>query len=309
MSYTFKINIADKNNYGSVRNTSKIKYIVMHYTGNDGDSDEANANYFKTPDRGASAHYFIDDDSVTQSVPDNYTAWHCGAKSYRHPECRNANSIGVEMCDTRINGTYDVSPETLENAVTLVKSLMAKYHIPVENVIRHYDVTGKLCPAYFVNDTGSWKAFRNRLSGSDDISGTTASGNTIIREGQLHANNFVNAGLAADGKRGPSTKAAGIKVLQHAMNLDYGKTIETDGKFGPKSRHKLGKHYVKYGERQYMVTAAEILLLLKGYDPNGVEAPGHFGNGMKRAVLQYQKDKQLSATGIVDSSMFQSLIS
>ena len=47
MGYTLKTNIANKNNYGSKRATSKIKYLVVHYTANDGDTDEANAKYFK----------------------------------------------------------------------------------------------------------------------------------------------------------------------------------------------------------------------------------------------------------------------
>ena len=65
MAYTFKTNIANKRNYGGKRNTSAIKYIVIHYTGNDGDSDEANARYFKNNIVKASAHYFVDDDSVS----------------------------------------------------------------------------------------------------------------------------------------------------------------------------------------------------------------------------------------------------
>ena len=51
MTYIVKTNYADKSNYGSYRNVSKIKYIVWHYTANDGDSDESNARYFKTANR------------------------------------------------------------------------------------------------------------------------------------------------------------------------------------------------------------------------------------------------------------------
>ena len=80
MSYELKQNLANRANYGSKRNLSKIKYLVIHYTSNDGDSDEANGKYFANNVVKASAHYFVDDDSVTQSVPDNYAAYAVGGK-------------------------------------------------------------------------------------------------------------------------------------------------------------------------------------------------------------------------------------
>ena len=155
--------LANKKNYGSTRSTSTIKYIVIHYTGNDGDTDENNGNYFKNNVVQASAHYFVDDDSITQSVPDNYVAWHCGAKTYKHKQCRNSNSIGIEICDDVKNGTIYPSAKTIANALELVAYLMNKYSIPKENVIRHYDVTGKHCPAYWI-DNNMWKSeFWNKI--------------------------------------------------------------------------------------------------------------------------------------------------
>lgn len=208
------------------------------------------------------------------------------------------------------NGRADVPNRSLLNTVSLVKSLMSKYNIPLENVIRHYDVTHKLCPVYYVTDEAAWQNFKNMLTDQPDSTASVIfTGNEIVRKGQVHANNFAGTGLETDGKRGPLTKKAGIKVLQAAMNADYGSRLDVDGSFGPKSKKQLGNHYVKYGERQYMVTAAQILLMLKGYDPNGVEFPGHFGPGMKKAVLQYQRDHKIAATGIVNALTFQSLIS
>lgn len=176
MSYTFKTNIANKANYGSARNTSKIKYIVIHYTANDGDTDENNGKYFKNNIVKASAHYFVDDDSVTQSVPDNYTAYSVGGKKYSNTattgggsfygKCTNSNSISVELCDDFKNGVIYPSAKTIENALELVRFLMSKYNIPASNVIRHFDVTGKSCPAYWV-DGAKWKSeFHNKLTGA-----------------------------------------------------------------------------------------------------------------------------------------------
>lgn len=137
----------------------------------------------------------------------------------------------------------------------------------------------------------------------------TNKSNSIIKSGQTHANNFAKCGLVADGIYGAKTKKAGIIVLQHAMNLDYKSGLVEDGIWGSKSEKALGKHYVKRMEKQYMVTALEILLMLKGYDCKGVELPGVFGSELETAVKQYQKDKGLSQTGIADANTFKSLIS
>lgn len=134
-------------------------------------------------------------------------------------------------------------------------------------------------------------------------------GNNIISIGQQHANNFAGCGLCTDGIRGELTRKGAIKVLQHAMNLDYNVGLEEDGKFGKYSRNALSGHTVRQGETQYMVTALEILLMLKGYNPNGVECPGTFGNGLSAAVGKYQSDNGLDVDNIAGFNTFESLIS
>lgn len=138
---------------------------------------------------------------------------------------------------------------------------------------------------------------------------SASSGNDVIKAGQVHANNFAGAGLNLDGVRGPATAKGGVKVLQTAMNLDYKSGLVVDGDFGPKSNAALKGHSVRHGETQYMVTALEILLMLKGYNPNGVECPGQFGDGLKAAVLKYQADNSLTQDGIAGPATFKSLIS
>lgn len=172
MPYLLKTSYAHRSNYGAYRDTSKIKYIVWHYTANDGDTDEANAKFFRSPNRKASANYFVDDDSVTVSVPDTYVPYSVGGSRYSNYRatggaklyriCTNANSVNIELCDTVKNGKYDVSEKTLQNAIELTRSLMMDYHIPVTHVIRHFDVTGKSCPAYYVDDR-KWNAVKDRL--------------------------------------------------------------------------------------------------------------------------------------------------
>lgn len=169
LSIPLKTRLANKENYGGTRSTKNIKYIVVHYTANDGDTDEGNGKYFANNVTKTSAHYFVDDDSVTRSVPDNYTAYHCGAKTYKHRYCRNSNSIGVEICDDIKNGVVYPSDKTIKNTLEIVAALMNKYSIPKSNVIRHYDVTGKLCPAYWCGTTDKnkkWKTeFWDKLPG------------------------------------------------------------------------------------------------------------------------------------------------
>jgi N-acetylmuramoyl-L-alanine amidase CwlA len=181
MSYTLKTNLANKSNYGSKRSTSSIKYIVIHYTGNDGDTDESNATYFKNNVVKASAHYFVDSDSVTQSVADDYVAYSVGGSKYsncsttgggkHYGKCTNSNSISIELCDDKKNGTVYPSDSTIANALELTKKLMKKYDIDAEHVIRHFDVTGKSCPEYWCGSDAKNKkwntAFWNKLSTTD----------------------------------------------------------------------------------------------------------------------------------------------
>ena len=155
-----------------VGNISRIKYIVIHYVGSTG-SAQANCKYYASQKLKASAHYYCNfDGSVWQSVEDKNIAWHCGAKKYVHPECRNANSIGIELCVRNKGDRSDTSKDwyfedaTVQAAIQLTKELMSKYHITPDHVIRHYDVTGKICPNPFVyNHTKhTWSEFKAAIS-------------------------------------------------------------------------------------------------------------------------------------------------
>ena len=172
MSYTLKEQLANSGNYGGSRNASQIKYLIFHYTGNDGDKAANNAAYFQQNIVKASAHYFVDDTTVWRSVPDLKVAWAVGGSKYpnadktgggtMHGIITNTNSISIEMCDTIRNGVYQASEATLANAAALGRELMAKYGIPLERVYRHFDVTGKHCPSYLVN-AQKWAEFKKRL--------------------------------------------------------------------------------------------------------------------------------------------------
>ena len=173
-------------NFTDTNNEKRVKYIVIHYFGSLGTAKSV-SNYFKTSYRGASAHYMLDaGNEVFQSVEVSDSAWHCGTSGkYKHPFCRNSNSIGVEVRPYKLNTNSMKSDDrdwyfdekTIDNLVEFTRYLMNKYNVPIENVVRHYDVTGKLCPRPFVgNDknkyykkTGNqmWKEFKKRLEDTE----------------------------------------------------------------------------------------------------------------------------------------------
>ena len=143
------------------RSSRDIEYIVIHYTGNKGDTAKNNADYFARESVGASAHYFVDSKEIWQSVHDADIAWHCGAKNYKHKYCRNANSLGIEIC--MLDSKGQVIQSSIDNAIELTIYLMQKYGISKDNVIRHFDVTGKDCPAPMVENQTLWTDFKNKL--------------------------------------------------------------------------------------------------------------------------------------------------
>ena len=158
----------DPSNYRAGR-TQPVRYIVMHYTANNGDTARNNCDYYhRVGGLQASAHYFVDEHGAMQSVREGDTAWHCGAEAgrrYWHPECRNANSIGIEMCSRkRADGSYYILPETVANAAALAREIMQRYGIDTEHVVRHYDVTGKRCPMPWADDPAQWTAFLATLT-------------------------------------------------------------------------------------------------------------------------------------------------
>ena len=185
------------NKLSTVHTTAKpnreIKYIVVHYTA--GVTSRAGsaintAEYYRTTDREVSADYTVDDAVAVcynGDIPNRYT-WHCGGSRYStkggtyYGKCTNANAIGVEICSTNSTGkmqnandrSYYFTDAAVNNAAELVKQLMKWYNIPPENVIRHYDVTGKPCPGIYgwnieSGSEAEWQTFKARISGTSAV--------------------------------------------------------------------------------------------------------------------------------------------
>lgn len=164
MSIPFKQ--CNERNYRNGREFA-INWICLHFTSGNGDTAQNNADYFaREGGLNASAHYFVDTERIVQSVKDGDTAWHCGRErggSY-YNDCRNANSIGIEMCSVIRNGVYVIPEATMKRAAKLTRELMEKYHIPVSRVCRHYDVTRKNCPEPWIRNPQLWEKFKTMLT-------------------------------------------------------------------------------------------------------------------------------------------------
>ena len=166
----------------NVKNSRVVGYIVLHYTGNKGpDTARANAGYFKSTKTLASAHYAVDDSRCYQCVALKNIAWHVGAKTY-YNDCRNANSIGIEMCCTA--GNFKIGKNTIENAAQLTAALCRLIGVKDSgvdvHVLRHWDVTRKECPAQMAGkNNAEWIAFLSRVK--EILGGSTEEGGVMSK--------------------------------------------------------------------------------------------------------------------------------
>ena len=197
----------------SKRTEGKINYIVIHDTGNKGEGADANAhfNFFNGGDRQSSAHYFVDDKQILRVVKDSDKSWHCGDGRGLNG-IRNENSIGVEMC---INPDGDFN-KTYLHTLKLVKHLMKEYNIPLENVVRHYDASRKICPNIFKeNNWEKWNKFKEDLKKIDKEQKDYR--NTIIK---LYKNIF---------NREPDFEGLNYWNEQLNLGLTYGDMLKVMG--------------------------------------------------------------------------------
>lgn len=229
-----KVNSSLKCNSGNYNNNASrnVQFVVMHYTGNSKDTAKANANYFTGSGRNASAHLFVDDTEIYQSVELRDTAWHCGASTYKHASCRNANSIGIEMCCTA--GNYKISDTTKKNAAYVCAYICKLLGISASGVdtyvLRHYDVTGKNCPAQMAgSNNAEWTAFKSMVKnilngGTATSSGSTASGSTQmyrVRKTWADASTQKGAFTSLENAKKCADQNSGYSVFDSSGNKVY----------------------------------------------------------------------------------------
>ena len=287
------------------------KYIVIHYVGAVSTAYN-NSVYFKNVNRSASANYFVDENEIYRVVADSDKAWHCGDKlksgngGAYNGKCTNSNSIGIEMCCYNNNGKIDVSEKVISNTIELVKELMAKYNISIDNVIRHYDVTNKICPAPLVEDESRWIDFKNRLvSNSTQQVIQEENKNTnigIIAKIQSTLNTRYNLNIATDNIFGKETKKALVIGLQTELNSQYQKGLVVDGIFGSKTKNACVS--VRKGAKGNITYILQAILYCKGYK---IAVDGIFGTNTENAIKSFQKASGLTVDGICGKNTFAEL--
>ena len=294
-----EINITKQTSYSNTTSylNRPIKYIVVHYTA--GSTSKAGsalntAVMFSNPSVYASADFIVDDDTIVQFNPDikNRFCWHCGDNKNMfsmggkyYGKCTNANSIGIEVCSTNPNWQasdfanskkWSFTDKVVNNAVELVKYLMQTYNIPIENVIRHYDVTGKFCPGIigWNEDSGNakkWEQFKARLTGTTTATTTanlTKADDIIyrVRKSANDAKSQIGAYRNLDSAKALADKNSGYSVFEK----DSGKLVYTPGTGNKKTVTEIAKEVIqgKWGngeDRKNRLTKA-------GYDYQAVQA-------------------------------------
>lgn len=138
-----------------------IQYIVVHWVGNAGSSAIGNRNYFNSlatsHKTSASSHYIIGlNGEIIRCIPEDEVAFHSGSYSM------NRKSIGIENCHPDWDGKFNDA--TYNSLVELCADICRRHNLSVNNIIRHYDVTGKECPRYYVRNESAWVKFKNDVA-------------------------------------------------------------------------------------------------------------------------------------------------
>lgn len=128
-----------------------IKNIVIHYVGNPNTTAQNNRDYYDKPDTEVSSHFVIGlNGEVIQCVP-------LDEKSAASNN-RNKDTISIEVCHPDKTGKFN--DQTYDSLIKLTSWLLEKTGLDENDVIRHYDITGKLCPLYYVNNESAWEALK-----------------------------------------------------------------------------------------------------------------------------------------------------
>lgn len=152
-------NIIKKGKPNRPAKSMKPTHITIHETGNysSGADAKAHASYLQNTTAKVSWHYTVDENVAYQHVPDNEVAYHAGSTK------GNNCSIGIEICVNK-NGDFN---RACENTISLVRMLMKKHKIPIDNVVQHNHWNGKNCPENL--RVNGWNEFINKINQSEEI--------------------------------------------------------------------------------------------------------------------------------------------
>ncbi|SDW40764.1 N-acetylmuramoyl-L-alanine amidase [Lachnospiraceae bacterium KHCPX20] len=154
------VRLLDINPYSRPGNKLEhVKGVVIHYTANPGSTAQQNRDYFEGLKDShlthASSHFVVGiDGEIVQCIP-------TAEQAYASNE-RNEDTVAIECCHPDESGKF--SKDTYSSVVALTAYICRKYHLSSQDVIRHYDITGKLCPKYYVENEGKWDAFKKDVA-------------------------------------------------------------------------------------------------------------------------------------------------
>lgn len=165
-------NLIPRGKYNRPATKSTPKRICVHYTGDIGASAERLALFFCTNvNAQTSSQYIVGiDGEVIRCVPDNEIAYAAAGK--------NNGTVHIEVCYKQADGRFEEASIAALNE--LVWYLMTRYHITAKNVVRHYDLTGKLCPAYYV-DEARWSELHARIAAKPAASAPASAAKKLFR--------------------------------------------------------------------------------------------------------------------------------
>ncbi len=137
----------------------EVNGIVIHYTANPGTDAMENRNYFEglkdSHETKASSHFVIGlDGTIVQCIPTAEVAYASNDRNY--------DTLSIECCHPDETGEFN--DETYESLIRLTGYLCTRFGLTSDDVIRHYDVTGKNCPKYFVENEDAWEQFKVDLN-------------------------------------------------------------------------------------------------------------------------------------------------
>lgn len=152
-----------------------VRGIVVHWTANPGGTDTGHKEFFDGDDggggRAASAHMFVDSDSAVLIVPVTEVAYHANEKPCRVPSLKgtsqgykgdaNVTTLGIEMC---VEKDGSIHLNTIDRTAQIVAEWIKTYGLTIDDVYRHFDITGKNCPQPFVTYPARWDAFKEMVS-------------------------------------------------------------------------------------------------------------------------------------------------
>ena len=157
----FEVNLLDVNEYSRPGiPLKKIKGIVVHYTANPGSTAAENRNYFEglkdSHETKVSSHFVIGiEGEIVQCIPSSEIAYATNT--------RNDETFSIECCHKDETGEF--TEATYDSLVKLVGWLCYRFGLESSDVIRHYDVTEKICPKYFVDHPDAWEQFKKDVDG------------------------------------------------------------------------------------------------------------------------------------------------